>query len=179
MWEGANECPMSVSGQKRSWRPRTATSGLPRTMDINGPARLVRFVPIREVAIRKHSFHEAQVGSERFYFVRAQGARHHGHRRCGAGMISLAPLLKPPFQIGIGQSTQARNVSDALGIGAMAGVAGHDVGLWNSLHINGAASGNEVAIPVVGGPWRQGGKINGEVTRFVGTQSGDGAPHIL
>jgi hypothetical protein len=32
-------------GQKRSCLPRSATSGLPRTTDINGPARLVRFVP--------------------------------------------------------------------------------------------------------------------------------------
>src|SRR5258708_35811931 len=40
---------MTALVQTRSWRPRNATSGIPRTTDIARPARLVRFVPIGDI----------------------------------------------------------------------------------------------------------------------------------
>ena len=42
-------------------------------------------------------------------------------------MISLAPLLQPPFQVGVGQASQTRNFGNSLGIRAMAGNAGGDI----------------------------------------------------
>src|SRR4051812_17051848 len=45
---------MSLSGQQRSSRPRSATSGLPQSTDIARLARLVRFVPIADMSARHH-----------------------------------------------------------------------------------------------------------------------------
>src|ERR1700731_1626997 len=78
-------------------------------------------------------FDKTQIRGERLDFVRAEMARHHRHRRLRARMISLAPLLKPALQVEIGQSPQARNISHALGVRAMTGIAGHDIGFRDSL----------------------------------------------
>src|ERR1039458_3362279 len=64
-------------------------------------------------------FDKAQIRGERLDFIRAKMARNHRHRRLRTRMIVLAPLLKPALQIEIGQPPQARDISHALGVGAM------------------------------------------------------------
>ena len=48
-------------------------------------------------------------------------------------MISFAPLLEPVLHVEIGQPSQPRNISHALGIRAMTGVAGYNIGFRNSV----------------------------------------------
>lgn len=93
---------------------------------------------------------KAEVRSERFYFVRAQFAGNQRHQRLYARMISFAPLLEPALQIEIGQSSQTRNVSHTLGVRAVTGIAGHNVGFRNPLQIDCSSPGREIPVAVVG-----------------------------
>src|ERR1700730_280791 len=95
--------------------------------------------------------HKAEGRGERLNFVRAQMARNQRHRRLYARMISLAPLLKPALQVEIRQSSQARNVSHALGIRAMTGVTGHNIGFRNSVEIDCSSPRREIPVAVIGG----------------------------
>jgi hypothetical protein len=65
---------MAASDQKRRFDLLPATSSLPRTTDINRPARLVRFVPTTDIAVS-------------FDHLVGTGQKHWGHfqaeRLCG------------------------------------------------------------------------------------------------
>src|ERR1700676_3678270 len=88
------------------------------------------------------------------------------HRRLYTRMIPLAPLLKPPLQVEIGQSSEARNVSHALGVRAMTGIAGHNVGFRNSIEINRSSPGREIPVAVIGRFRDERSKINRQIARL-------------
>ena len=50
-------------------------------------------------------------------------------------MVSFSPLLEFPFQIVVRQSSQTRNLSNALSIRAMTNSAGHSIGIRISVLI--------------------------------------------
>jgi hypothetical protein len=58
----------------------------------------------------KSSLDEAEVGRERVDFIRRQAVRDARHRPSPDGMISLAPLPEPPFQVRVGKAAQRRCV---------------------------------------------------------------------
>src|ERR1700735_3166814 len=84
-------------------------------------------------------FDKTEIRGERLDLLRRQPAGNIGHRWPGGGMIALAPLLKPPFQIGVLQATQAGNLRDALRIRAMADHAGDDIVVGHALLIDRSA----------------------------------------
>src|SRR6185437_4267340 len=94
-------------------------------------------------------------------------------------MISLAPLFQPPLDIKIGQSSEARDVSHALAIGAVTGIAGNDVGFRDPLHEDPFSLCSERTVAVIGGfrPDRR--EIISQITHVVLTKRGDCVPHIL
>ena len=65
-------------------------------------------------------------------------------------MVSLAPLLESSFQVSVRKSSEARNVANTLGIGAMASRAGYDVLLRNSFIVKGFPYGRQVPVSVAG-----------------------------
>src|SRR5581483_12466636 len=103
----------------------------------------------------------------------------HRHRRARNRVVALAPLLEPRFQIGIGKAAEARNIAHAFRIRTMTGIARDNIGVRNSLHIDGVARGCEAAVAVVRWPWRKGCEIGGELMRGVWSEGGHRAPHVL
>ena len=78
-------------------------------------------------------------------------------------MVSLAPLLESSFQVSVRKSSEARNVANTLGIGAMAGSARHDVDFRNTLQVNLSSDGREFPHSVIGGFGGQHRKIDSEI----------------
>jgi hypothetical protein len=66
-------------------------------------------------------------------------------------MIPFAPLLEPPFQVGVRQSSQTGNFSDAISIGAMTSNAGNNIGIRESVLIYRSSCGRERPVSVIGG----------------------------
>ena len=87
-------------------------------------------------------------------------------------MISLAPFLKPPLQVEIGQSSETRDLSHALATRAMAGKAGYDVGVRNSLQVNRLSLCCESPTSIMGGFRRQRCKIIRQILYGIGRQIG-------
>src|ERR1700676_4871598 len=106
-------------------------------------------------------------------------AGNHRHRRPRARMVSLPPLLKPSLQIKIGQSSKTRNLPHALGVGAVTGIAGHDIGFRNSPQINRSAPGGEIPGAVIGGLRSDLSEIDCQVVSRVGTERRHGAPTYI
>src|SRR5664280_800228 len=124
-------------------------------------------------------FDKAQVRSLRCRWLRAKMARNHRHRRLRTRMIALAPLLKPALQIEIGQSPQARNISHALGVGAMTGIAGHDIGFRDSIQVDRSSPRRERAVAVIGAFRRDRCKIICQISCRLGIEGCDRVPHVL
>jgi hypothetical protein len=67
-------------------------------------------------------------------------------------MIPFAPLLESPFQVGVRQSSQTGNFSDALTIWAMTSNAGHNIGIRKSyIALPTAASSLSPSLAALGG----------------------------
>ena len=76
----------------------------------------------------------------------------------------MVPLLQSSFQVSVRKSSEARNVANALGVGAMAGSARYDVDFRNSLQVNLSSDGREFPHPVIGGFGGQHRKVDSEIT---------------
>src|SRR5215471_176511 len=122
---------------------------------------------------------DAEVGSERLDLSRTQLPGHDWHRCALTRMVALAPLLKPCLQIGIGQTSETRDIPYTLAIRTVTGIAGRDVGLGNSGHIDGPAARGEIPVSVIGRPGRNRRKIVGEIARGLRSECRHRTPHIL
>ena len=86
-------------------------------------------------------------------------------------MISLAPFLEPPLQVEIGQSSETRDLSHALATRAMAGKAGHNIGVRNPLQVDRLSLCGEGPTSIMGGFRWQRCKIIRQISHCVGTST--------